>query len=137
MNLKEFLESGAHPKIRYSEKENCIAEIVREEQKYNIARHALIEFLDESPDITTSSNPTSNEIIIGLKRMYYLFENSEKIKRKRNALAIIKNGFKIAEYYYNNGWVFVVEEGNLLKTTYRQQLSQGTFVRIEPRRNAL
>jgi hypothetical protein len=69
--------------------------------------------------------------------MYYLFENSEKIKRKRNALAIIKNGFKIAEYYYNNGWVFVVEEGNLLKTTYRQQLSQGTFVRIEPRRNAL
>ena len=53
MRLKEFLESGAHPNIAYTERESCIAKIVSEDRKYDITRHALIEFLDESPDITT------------------------------------------------------------------------------------
>ncbi len=53
-----------------------------------------------------------------LMSLYHKLKNSVPVERKNAALQIIEHDFKRADYRANGGWIFVIEEGNVLKTAY-------------------
>jgi hypothetical protein len=92
--------------------------------EYDLSNHAFKRFCDRAPDseqlwqaVESCSNTKRGLVRLLLKQ----FNGSFPVERKNSASQIIKHGFRPTEYRMNKNWIYVVEDGDKIKTCYEKE----------------
>jgi hypothetical protein len=96
-----------------------------ENGRYLVHNHAFKRFLERAPKSERISETFGNKLKTkrgNLAALYHLFKDSKPIKRFSSSSSRIRQAIKhqctLADYRENQEWVFVIEDGNLIKTVY-------------------
>lgn len=112
-DLKEYVNSGCNKHLFPSDITDCIAKINVDSREIHIHNHAISQYYQRLQEIGNITKPNR-----ALKSLCALLEDSTEVKRKNAISQIIKYNFKPSEYRFSSGWIFVIEEGNIIKTVY-------------------
>ena len=119
-----------NPDIDFSSKERCVAKLKRGNSEIHIQEHALDSLARDiekyNLDIDASKKVECLDIICRLLR-----KNARELERRNTVHQIIEHGFKLADYFRNEGWILVIEEGGLLKTVYYQEVLKKEIFRFK------
>src|SRR3989344_1445388 len=114
--LEEIILLGRNENILDSNKEGCICSINCKHGKYHLHGHACEQYENRYKEkIKELKSP--DELVDSLKK---LLDFSYPVERRNSTLQIIENGFKTADYRFSEGWIFVIEEGDVIKTMYHK-----------------
>ncbi len=84
-------------------------------QQYIITKHALDRFNERNPSQSDPSRDPEQLIHKLLKGSYEI-----KFSATHQVVRLLNNKIKEAKYLYNNGWIFVCGDNNIIITIERQ-----------------
>ena len=92
--------------------------------EYSVSDHAFSKFCERALDseyFKRTSNVDLDTRRGLVKLLFKEFQGSVPTQRRNVALQTINHGFQKSDYRTNHGWIYVVENGNVLKTCYNKK----------------
>jgi len=113
--LERYIKSN--PLLSLSNKAYCLAKTtIRQGEEIHILKHCFSNF---STRLTQSSSNAPKGEKSSLEILCELLRDGRKVRRKNNVIQLINHGFKRTKYLFSEGWILIIEEGNILKTAYQ------------------
>ena len=98
---------------------------------YLVSKHSLERFIERAPTSKILGNIKNLDVPErALKTLFRQFRKSIQVKRKNNLTALLNNHVREADYYFNQEFIYIVEEKRILKTCYPKSSDCTNYIQL-------
>lgn len=115
--------------LSLSDIKGCVAKLKKRDLEIHISGHALDSFVRDIKRYNLKIDISNEQKC--LDSLCIRLKDAQETERRNAVYQIIKHGFEPADYFYNDGWIFVIEEGGILKTAYYKEILRKDLYRFK------